>query len=323
MRSYKSLRKITEISTVFQERGQPPIDEYGKVRSEYYSFRRSELKEAIISAGIFTEEDIQSVESEGCHIVVANALCISPFSGFRYYLLKRFPDEILTGLKILMVAVASYEGEIVAPRNDAAANETLRKAVALAPNVSIRFARDRYPLGIDALLFDRYYNQNKKTRLYHHGKDGIFIVPIEKLLDVYISLEVDVSEKSYPIFTVQNDERLLTWVKQGNRGKLSKKLLDQSKMLVRRSLLCGSLVSKPSNLDLKATEVFFLSDKSTLKAQECIGCGICRAECTGFGISNPRSVIRLTSSKGLVLSENLSGCIDCGLCTYFCPGFRK
>lgn len=323
MRSYRSKRKICNLNFNYKEESSSPLIEYGKVRNEYYSFRRSELKKAIVDSDIFTQNEIDIIELEGCRIVIANSLCVSPYSGFRCYLSNRFASEIIIGLKIFIAAVAADEGEVVIPINtDSSLFESLKRAVSITPNVSIRPVRDAYPLGFPSLLFDKYYNkQEERGSEYYPGKNGVLIIPVEKLLDIYISVEYEPSERCYPVFIINNSERKLIWC-TSESDKLKEKLLKFKGTVIKNSLLCGKVEKNISKLNLLRSRVVFLLDNYSMVMENCIGCGICRDVCPGYKVKKPRSIRSFADNIGIVHQAEVLGCIGCGLCIYYCPGFR-
>jgi len=322
LKTHRGRYTITEIPSEFKEIN---LGYTGRDLKEqaYYTKYRYELKERVIQSGIYTKSQMDKVEKEGCRVVLANGLCASPFSGYRYYLSIKYSTEILKGLKILMEAVASDNAEIIVPLNRLRVIEAFKKQIERAPNIYMRAIRDYYPMGMVEILH-RKINMPQNNMLYYPGQEGVLITPVEDLLKVYLYVEEPENVKFKPLMLFTESEKYFIWAE---RNMTFSELLEiikikNQKLVVVGDLLSGTAATDFDGLKLDDISQVFILDKYTVAPVRCVECGKCVEVCPER-LRHTHSMNILGGYKGMMPFNVIDGCIGCGLCGYFCPGFSR
>jgi Na+-translocating ferredoxin:NAD+ oxidoreductase RnfC subunit len=286
----------------------------------YYTMDRHMLKERVVRAHVYTDNEMARIEKEGCQTVIANSLCVSPFSGYRYYLSLKYASEILKGLKILMEAVASDNAQIIAPLNCEPVLNAFKSQAERSPNIYMRPVKDYYPMGMVEILHQRIEMLDGRG-MYYPGKEGVLITPVEDLLKIYLYVEEPENVDYKPIMLFDRTDRLFVWVQRDmSLMKLMGVLeLDCAQMIVVGDLLNGTSVREPEELKLDDISQVFIMDKYSIDCLRCIECGKCVQVCP-VELKHTHSMIVLDEKMGMTPFKTALGCMGCGLCGYFCPG---
>ncbi|MFW6134080.1 MAG: indolepyruvate ferredoxin oxidoreductase subunit alpha [Elusimicrobiota bacterium] len=291
---------------------------------DYYNLDRNELKEKVLKSGIYTPEQIKTIESIGCRKVVGNILCVSPFSSYRYNVSILFSKEILKAVKAITVAFAADSAEFLVPENNKKQNRIYKRLIERSPNVFYRPVKDRYPLGFLQVMSKRLYDF-KENDYYFPGKEGILIVPLEKLLRLYMQIKKTNRYRRKPLAIISDDEKIMIW---GNDNTKTSKVLTNSfgdslknRIVIKGDPLWGSLIQDYENENLDDCCILFVVDKTELFFDRCISCGRCIEICP-VKIKYPYSMNTLDINREITCFDNIS-CVGCGLCSYFCPAWKR
>lgn len=291
-------------------------------KKDYYTMDRGRLRKKIIESGVYTEEEFNEIEKEGCRKVVGNSLTMSPFSGYRYYFSAKFPEQILKGLKILMGAVAADSADIVVPLNTTDLVESFEKIIKKSPNLFMYPVKDRYPLSYPEILHKKLYGLSK-TEKYFPGIEGVLITSVEELYRIYLQVEdPHEAEKKYITVLIKNNRFFIKINANAKIAQVFKILnLDVKDFVIKGDLLTGEAVC---DINIETVEnisqIFIISDTG-ISLSRCMGCGRCLEVCP-VKLEYPHSRQVLYENKGLFPLKQVGGCAACGLCGYFCPGWK-
>ncbi|MFH1415225.1 MAG: hypothetical protein ABIH89_03970 [Elusimicrobiota bacterium] len=290
----------------------------------YYTMDRGGLREKIIGSGIYSAEQLETIEKEGCKRLVANGLCVSPFTKYRYYLIKTYTEEIIKGIKIMSKAVASDGAELVVPKNDISIVEAAGKYVRKAPNIDMRILNDNYPLGLlETFCSKTGYFENPDD--YYPGKDGIVITPVEDLLKVYLAVEGHEKNEGMPVMVVSSEGERVVISISGEATidtVLDQAGIDSGGIIIMGDPLRGRAVADPAVQKLEGCLQIFVMKNTDMEITDCSGCSRCREVCP-VHLRTCHSKIVLDSDRGIIPFYEVDGCIGCGLCGFFCPGWKK
>ena len=289
----------------------------------YYTLDRGQAREKVIESGAYTEKEIKRIEAEGCKKVSGNALCISPFSGYRYYLSLKYSNEIVKGLKILMEAVAADSGEMLIGKNYPPIQRAFKGHIERAPNICIKLLNDFYPLAHPAVLYKKLYNL--KTENFP-GYKGILIAPVEKLFKIYLCVEEENTDLM-PVRVVAEKINIMLWVEKKksiseilNLAGVGNAHMDEN-FIIKGDLLYGSCVIDPEKETMKDAFCLFVVSRTEVKLNlnKCVACGRCLDICPQK-LKHPYSMVVLNKKAGLFPFSEITGCIGCGLCGFLCLG---
>jgi Na+-translocating ferredoxin:NAD+ oxidoreductase RnfC subunit len=288
-------------------------------RNAYYTFDRTELIEKIIESGVYNEEQMKRIQKEGCKSVIGNGCCVSPFSGYKYYLAKNYSLEIIKGLKILMEAIAPDSTYILAPKNQPEITNFLRQHIEKSPNVSMITLNDYYPLGLVEVLYKRLSNYTDSGD-YFPGKEEILIIPIEDLLRIYLHVEEPESANFIPVMLITESKNLFIWVdKECKISELLNRVgISENGSIIKGDLLRGRTVTDPQDEEIGDTSQIFVLAEQIFEFNKCICCGKCSRVCPK-GLKYAHARASLSGNRGILPYIEVKGCSGCGLCGYFCP----
>jgi Na+-translocating ferredoxin:NAD+ oxidoreductase RnfC subunit len=289
----------------------------------YFTYDRAELRAKVIESGIYSEREIQIIEREGCNKVVASSLTISPFSGYRYYITKRYSEKIIKGIKILMGAVAADSAEIIVSKNFPYIAEACRNYVIKSPNINMIEVSDSYPLGFENILFEKTA-ETMNGKGYFPGKEGVLITPVDDLLRVYIQVEEAENIRFKPITIITPDENIFVWApKEITLAQLLKEAnIQDTGFLVKGDPLWGNSILYPEKERVENIKRIFIFPELKITLQKCVGCGRCFEVCPAK-LNYTHSMAVLDEGVGVIPFDKIKGCIGCGLCGCFCPGWKK
>jgi electron transport complex protein RnfC len=290
---------------------------------DYYTFERAQLREKVIASGAYTLEEIERIEAEGCRIVAGNCLSVSPFSGLRYFLSLRFAENILKGLKILMGAVASDSAEMLVPSNYPGLARSFGQWVRRSPNVSLREAGDYYPLGFTEIVHKRLYGMSCADH-YFPGIGGVLIVPLEKLLNIYLYVEEPRNSGLRPLAVITGNEKYFAWAEPQTTISSVLKLAGINNVrgfIIKGDPLWGRVVRDPRAETLGDISQIFILPSKHIRLDECVRCSRCVDVCPAR-LRYPHSMVCLDQGKEVPFAD-IKGCLGCGLCAFLCPGWKK
>ncbi|MBN2406856.1 MAG: 4Fe-4S binding protein [Elusimicrobia bacterium] len=302
------------------------ISEDSLPKRDYYVFDRSELRKKLLESGIYSSKQIEKIESEGCKKIVGNSLCISPFSGYRYYLAKRFSKQILRGLKIIMNAVAADSADIVVPSNNPGLADVFRKEVERSPNIYMRIVRDAYPLGDNRILHRRLYGLSSADYSgYFPGIEGVLVIPVEELLRLYLAVEDPQYADTKYVSVVSGEKKYFVQI---GRSAAICRIIDMLNIGKHEYIIKGDPLSGKAVHDLEhetvadVSQVFAISE-NPIKPGKCVNCGRCMDVCPVKNRDTHSMIILRSGNKGVLPYAETAGCIGCGLCVFFCPAMKE
>ncbi|GEM_PF-3110865 len=279
---------------------------------EHYLYDRQGYRDRVISSGAYTEEDISAAESEGCTKVVANSLCISPYTGMRRKICSEYPDKVIKGLRVMMKALAADEAEIIVSRENSVLFENVVKKT---PNLFMKTVKDRYPLGMENIFYKRIFNSRED---YFPGKGGVFIVPVEKLVGIYMEVFEEKMKRFQPVIVSTPEKNYFLWAdKNKSLYELVKKMQGglSCNCLVAGDPLWGRAIADPKDQKIGGIFCVTLLNLKGFLPGRCCGCGRCLNLCP-VNLPVTRSEKYHYCGGGV---QPRRPCLNCGLCLYFCP----
>ncbi len=269
-------------------------------------------------------------EGKKCDALIINGVECEPYLTSDHRLMLEHGDEIMIGVKILMLALGVDKAIIGIENNKRDAIENLTKLAASYPGVTVQPLKLRYPQGGEKQLIDACIGRQVPS-----GKLPIDVGAVVQNVGTAFAV-YEAVQKNKPLV-----ERVVC--------VSGKPLQSPSNFLVRigtpvRSVIeaagglpldCGKVIGggpmmgrAMTNIDVpvvKGTSGILLmsSEESKRKApQNCIRCAKCVNVCP-MGLQ-PFLISKL-STKGMwdeAMANNVMDCIECGSCNYTCPSNR-
>lgn len=271
-----------------------------------------------------------SVKPGQCQVLIINGVECEPYLTSDHRLMIEKSEEILIGIKILMIALGIDKAYIGIENNKKDAIEHLSKIAASYPGIMVQALKMKYPQGGEKQLIDACIRRQVASGSLPISV-GAVVHNVGTAFAIYEAIQ-----KNKPLI-----ERVVCVT--------GKPLQKPSNFIVRIGTPikyvieaaggipedCGKVIGGGpmmgrafSNLDvpvMKGTSGILLMSKDESKRGEisnCIRCAKCVSACP-MGLE-PYLISRLSSKQMWDECENnhITDCIECGSCNYTCPSNR-
>lgn len=264
-------------------------------------------------------------------ILVVNAAECEPYLTCDHRLMLERPDEIVTGIRLLMHALKVSRAAVGVEANKPDAVDTLRKAAAAYPGIEVVALKTKYPQGGEKQLI--------KALTGREVPSGALPVDVGAVpANVGTTLAVyEAVQKNKPLI-----ERVMTvtgpsvahpgnfkvrvgtpleWV-IAQAGGIPE---DTGKIISGGPMMGRALVSAAVPVTKGTSGVLLLPQELAVRAPEtaCIRCARCVSVCP-MGLE-PYLLSKLAAAGRFdeAESRHVTDCIECGSCSYVCPSARQ
>jgi electron transport complex protein RnfC len=298
-----------------------------------------EIKKAIRDAGVVglggaafpTNVKLSPPEEKPIDTVILNGAECEPYLTADHRLMIEKPDEIVSGLQIIMKAVGVSKGFIGIERNKPDAIAAMEKAASGKPGITVSPLTVKYPQGAEKMLIKALTGREVPGKGGLPMDVGVVVQNVGTALVIYEAVRY-----GKPLV-----ERVVTVTGRG--------VVEPQNLLARIGTLIHELISRCGGLSDSASKVIaggpmmgfaqWSLDVPVVKGMSgilvqtrdeilecaytaCIRCGRCIDICP-MGL-NP-SMISILSEKGHyeeAKDYNLFDCFECGSCAFVCPSRR-
>lgn len=306
---------------------------------DYLSLQPEYLKNKIKDAGIVgmggaafpTHVKLSPPKEKPIDIVIINGAECEPYLTADYRLMIERPDDIINGLKVLMLILGVKQGFVGIENNKPDAIQAMQNSVAGERDITVIPLEVKYPQGAEKMLIKACVGREVPPRALPMDV-GVVVQNVGTAVAVY-----EATRFGKPLV-----ERVITFTGDAvsNPSNLFAKIGTTVSDLVND---CGGFAVSPSkvisggpmmgftlgSLDIPVTKgtsgIVALSEKEIShisKYGPCIRCGRCIDACP-MGLMP--SMLSILSEKGFfedAKSYNLFDCFECGSCAYVCPSNR-
>lgn len=316
-----------------------PIDGFGEER-DYRNLSKEEIRQIIKDAGIVgmggagfpTNVKVTPKNEDEIEYVIVNGAECEPYLTSDYRLMLERPEDLVTGLKVLLSLFDNAEGIIAIEDNKPEAIAKLQYLVEGESKISVEPLKTKYPQGAERQVI--YATTGRKIYSKMLPADaGCVVDNVQTILAVY-----DAVCKSTPsisrVMTLTGDAMAEPQNYEVKFGMSHAELLEEAGGLVEEGaekLISGGPMMGMAMFDLnvpitKTSSSILAMSKDEVAACEptnCIRCGRCATVCPSHLI--PQKMAEAAERSDLKLFQKLNGmeCYECGTCTYVCPAKRR
>lgn len=260
------------------------------------------------------------------YVVINGAEC-EPFITGDYRLMIEQADELIRGIKYIMIAVNAPKAVVAIKKNKQQAIDAVNKAIQDAneqDRISVFLLKDEYPAGWEKYIVQRVTGKNYNGLPAEAGavvNNVATAITLAKAIETGVPLvEKVVTFTGYGLNRQQNVR-----VRVGTNcadviNMLGGYSSDNPNMLmIAGGPMTGSTVAFENLVVNRSLGSVLVMPKVEVKEQPCLGCGKCAAHCPVH--LTPTQIKRVLELKDVKLLETLkpNKCVQCGLCSYVCP----
>lgn len=323
---------------IIENDGQDSPDPSIENRPDFSSMSAKEIKSAVREAGIVgmggaafpTHVKLSPPDGKKIECLIINGVECEPYLTADHRLMLERPDEIISGVKLVMRALGVGKAFLAVESNKPDAVGTLEKSCSGDPSVETVVVRTKYPQGSEKQLIEALTGRQ---------------VPIGGLpMDVGVVVQnvatcVAVHEAVSQGRPLYRRALTVTGSNIARPGNFEVRLGTQVSELI---ALCGGLKSEGGKLILggpmmgiavgsdcvpviKGTSGILAlteGESGLPDVRDCIRCGMCWASCPLR--LTPSLIARAVELENFEEAKKryISSCMECGTCSYVCPSGR-
>lgn len=312
---------------------------YDEHVNDVNSLSSEEIIEKIKNAGIVglggagfpTHVKLSPKNRDAIDYIIVNGAECEPYLTSDYRLMIERPEELISGLNIILQLFPHAKGIIGIEDNKPEAIELLKKLCADQQRISVQPLLTKYPQGGERALI--YATTGRKIYSKMLPSDaGCIVNNVATVIAVYQAVSFDHPLIS-TIMTLTGDAMNAPCNIEVPTGTNFQYILDQNGGLKidPEKIICGGPMMGTAlmSLDIPATKTsssILALTKDEVAANEptpCIHCGRCVDACPSNIV--PQFMYRYSQKNDISAFVKIHGmeCIECGSCSYICPAKRN
>lgn len=341
-----TVKEIVEITTVsgvktkaivIESDGENTIG-YSEYNDDYKTLDPEEIVRRVREAGVVglggagfpTHVKIKKGPKDKITDVLVNGAECEPYLTGDQVTMEAYPEKVVKGLDIVMVAMGAANGYIGIESNKPEAIKRVDEATKGHSNIKVSVLKTKYPQGDQRRLIDSILDKKMPSSL-RGTEEGVQVINSSTAAAIYdaVVLGKPLYEKAVTVTgsAIANPKNLLIKV-----GTPINEILDY----------CGGFKEDVGKIVIGGPmmgEAQFTIDSPTLKAnggiivmnkeeaeppvvEACIKCGKCVDVCPVYLMPLYLQANILHEKFEEAEKLNLMDCIECGSCSYICPAKR-
>lgn len=315
------------------------IDGFGEER-DYTTLSKDEIRQIIKDAGIVgmggagfpTNVKVTPKNEDEIEYVIINGAECEPYLTSDYRLMLEKPEQLITGLKVLLSLFDHAQGIIAIEDNKPEAIAKLEYLTQDERNITVKALKTKYPQGAERQVI--YVTTGRKIYSKMLPADaGCVVDNVQTVLAVYDAV-CRCTPSISRVMTLTGDAMAKPQNYEVKFGMSHAELLEEAGGLVEggaEKLISGGPMMGMAMYDLnvpitKTSSSILAMSKDEVAASEptnCIRCGRCATVCPSHLV--PQKMAEAADRSDLELFQKLNGmeCYECGTCTYVCPAKRR
>jgi electron transport complex protein RnfC len=262
--------------------------------------------------------------------LIVNGVECEPYLTADHRLMLEKAEEIIVGIKIVMLALGINKAIVGIENNKKDAIALFKKFTENEPDIQVAALQVKYPQGSEKQLISALL----KREVPKNGLPpdvGVVVNNVGTLFAIYEAVQHDkpLTERVVTVTGKKIKDPANYWVKIGT--PISDLINEVGGMpegqykLINGGPMMGKALKNPDVPVTKGTSgILVISEEEALRkeVQNCVRCGECVYVCP-MGLE-PYLLMNL-SEKALfdrALAEDILTCIECGSCSYVCPSNR-
>ncbi len=310
------------------------VEGYG-IKRDYTKMTKEEIRASVKSAGIIgmggagfpTHVKLTPKDDNAIDYVIINGAECEPYLTSDYRMMLEYPNEIVTGLKIVLSLFPNAKGIIAVEANKPEAIQAMQQAVENESNISVKVLKTKYPQGAERKLV--YATCGRKLNSSLLPADvGCVVNNIDTIYAIYQAVCENIPSIRR-VITVTGDaiaEPGNFIVKTGTSYKelveVAGGFTEEPEKVIAGGPMMGMAlydIDVPVTKASSALLAMKMDPVAEVEQSNCIKCGRCVTVCPCQLV--PAMMAKAVKQEDLDKFISLQGmeCYECGCCTYACP----
>ncbi|MEE1228825.1 MAG: electron transport complex subunit RsxC [Lachnospiraceae bacterium] len=322
------------MSIVVENDGQYETVDFAPVKEMTKDNIIAAIKEAGViglgGAGFPTHVKLAPKEPDKIDHIIINAAECEPYITADYRCMMEIPEQLISGLKIILSMFPNAKGVIGIEDNKPDAIKKLQGMVKDEERIEVAPLKTKYPQGAERSLIYAVTGRSINSSMLP-ADAGCIVDNVATAIAIHeaVTLGKPLYER---VVTVTGDaiaEPQNFKVKSGtNIAELAEAaggFKKQPKKVISGGPMMGMALSK---LDIPCGKSFssllcFVDDPADVEPSACIHCGRCVDVCPAHLM--PTKLSQIADHGDYELFDQLDGCecVECGCCSYICPAKRR
>ena len=315
-----------------------PIDTFGQER-DCASLSNEEILTIIRDAGLVgqggagfpTHVKLTMKPGVAPDTVIVNAAECEPYLTSDYRLMLERPEQLISGLKIVLQLFPAARGVIGIENNKPEAIRLLKERTADEPRISVCSLKTKYPQGGERMLIHAVTGRDINVKKLPIDA-GCVVINVSTAVSIYRAVCCRIPQIS-TVMTLTGDAVNTPCNVEVPVGTDHAELMEafggfkaDPEKIISGGPMMGSAMASLHVPVVKASSsiLAMLQDEvAQWDPSPCIRCGRCVRACPSMLV--PAMMGKAADAGDLAAFESLNGmeCIECGCCTYVCPAKRR
>lgn len=271
---------------------------------------------------------IKYLPYQECDNVIINAVECEPYITSDAVNLVKYPNEVIKGIKYIMIANKSKRAFIAVKKNNTACIEALKEALSNEVNIKLVTVPNIYPAGWEKYLVNRIIKKDYKIL---PRESSTIVNNLRTCLAVYDAIEhnnpltTNTITLSGDLFTdpVCVNVRIGTKLSDVIKQVTSYKDCEKINLIAGGPMTGTCMLSDDLILTANVNAVIALKVDDSPYTSNCINCGRCATVCPNHLTPTLIKQAYLSDDINSLINLNVNKCVKCGLCSYVCPSRQE
>lgn len=318
-------------------------EQYEEVNYETKDFlanpNKDEIRQAIKEAGVVglggagfpTHVKLSPKDADAIDYVIVNAAECEPYITADYRRMVENPEELIEGLKIVLLLFENAKGVIAVEDNKPDVIQNLMRLTEKEEKIEVKALKTKYPQGSERHII--YAVTGRKIYSKKLPADaGCIVDNVDTIYSIYRAVKLH-KPLIHRIVTVSGDGVIKPCNLLVPFGTSHAQLIEEAggmdencEKIISGGPMMGQAMFTLDVPVIKGSSSLLCFKKDEVRAAtvtNCLNCGKCVSVCPERLVCAKLAQASASGDKEMFIKYNGMECIECGTCNYICPANRN